>query len=87
MLLLFIYLFYRFLEFKNLKEPERHFCTNCGLMLLPGEQKSHEGQGHTLRSNISNEMLSKPTQLFTPLENNKTYAVIYISTCIINKIV
>ncbi|XP_060596629.1 rRNA N6-adenosine-methyltransferase ZCCHC4-like [Ruditapes philippinarum] len=64
----------RFCEFKELKESERHFCTNCGLMLLPGEQKSHEGQGHTVRSNISDKMLAKPTELFTPLENNKTFA-------------
>jgi hypothetical protein len=75
------YLFSRFCEFKELTESERHFCTNCGLMLLPGEQKSHEGQGHTVRSNISDKMLAKPTELFTPLENNKTFAVMYYSNC------
>ncbi|XP_045216868.2 rRNA N6-adenosine-methyltransferase ZCCHC4-like [Mercenaria mercenaria] len=70
----------RFSEFKKLKESERYICTNCGLLLLPGERTSHEGQGHKLRSNISNEMLVKPTQLFTPLENNKTFAQYLFST-------
>lgn len=74
----------RFCEFKELTESERHFCTNCGLMLLPGEQKSHEGQGHTVRSNISDKILAKPTELFTPLENNKTFAQYLFSSATVD---
>lgn len=64
----------RLTQIKKLDESERSLCIDCGLLLLPGEQKSHNGQGHTLRSNISKELLGKPSQLFKPLEDNKTFA-------------
>lgn len=48
---------------------------DCGLLLLSGETKVHEGQGHKMRSNISKEVLRRPTELFPPMEDNKTFAV------------
>lgn len=64
----------RFTNFIKLKLEERRMCVECGLLLLPGEQEFHEGLGHSLTSDISDDSLKSPTQLFKPLESNKTYA-------------
>lgn len=42
--------------------------------MLPDEEKEHEG--HDILNKIDKAMLKLPSQLFTPLDNNKTYAVI-----------
>lgn len=44
------------------------------MFLLPDEEKEHEG--HDILNKIDKAMLKLPSQLFTPLDNNKTYAVI-----------
>ncbi|WAR00451.1 ZCHC4-like protein [Mya arenaria] len=53
---------------------KRQLCTDCGLLLLPGEAEQHEGQGHNIVTGIKNVQLKHPTELFTPLDDNKTFA-------------
>lgn len=64
----------RYHEFKKLKKSERNVCMNCGLLLLPGEIDEHEGQGHVIKGHVTKQLLRRPTELFAPLDNNKTYA-------------
>ena len=64
---------FRYHEFKKLKKQDRNVCMNCGLLLLPGEVTEH--QGHVIKGSVSKQLLRRPTELFTPLDNNKTYAV------------
>ncbi|KAL4227371.1 rRNA N6-adenosine-methyltransferase zcchc4 [Mactra antiquata] len=64
----------RFAKVKNLSCNERSLCVDCGLFLLPDEGNQHKEEKHTLRYNITDEMLSKPTELFIPFDDNKTYA-------------
>lgn len=63
------------MQFRKLKPKERNLCLNCGLFLLPGETEVHEKQGHAIRPHISKKDLKRPTVLFPPLEDNKTFAV------------
>ena len=74
-LLLNYFVCFRYHEFKNLKKSERKVCMDCGLLLLPGEINAHEGQGHVIKESVTKQLLRRPTELFTPLDNNKTYAV------------
>ena len=60
---------------KQLKKKDRNLCINCGLLLLPDEVTEHEGQGHMIKRSLTKQMLMRPTELFAPLDNNKTYAV------------
>ncbi|XP_064608799.1 rRNA N6-adenosine-methyltransferase ZCCHC4-like [Liolophura sinensis] len=60
-------------EFKNLPPEERALCQTCGKLLLPAERNSH-GDGHRVISPVTNDDFKRPTSLFVPLENNKTYA-------------
>lgn len=53
----------------------REYCQDCGMLLLPGETTSHQGQGHTVVTGVKNRQLKHPTQLFSPLDDNKTFAV------------
>ncbi|XP_021377170.1 zinc finger CCHC domain-containing protein 4-like isoform X2 [Mizuhopecten yessoensis] len=62
----------RFLRFKEQTSCNRELCQTCGRFLLPGELKDHKG--HKVKSPITDEMLEKPTKLFVPLDNNKTFA-------------
>ena len=48
---------------------------DCGLLLLPGEKSEHEGLGHVIKSSVTKQLLRRPTELFAPLDNNKSYAV------------
>ncbi|KAJ8304059.1 hypothetical protein KUTeg_017642, partial [Tegillarca granosa] len=61
-------------KFTHHEFRERTFCETCGLFLLKEERKWHKGQGHNLKASITEEMCQKPSKLFLPLENNKTYA-------------
>lgn len=64
----------RFLQIKKLQKEDRNFCINCGLLLLPEETTQHEGQGHKIRRSLTKQLLKRPTELFSPFDNNKTYA-------------
>ena len=67
--------FNRYMQFRKLKPKERTLCINCGLFLLPGETEGHEARGHKIKSPISKKMMKRPTELFSPLDDNKTFAV------------
>ena len=73
--------YFRFLHVKKLKKCDRNLCVQCGLLLLPGETDEHEGQGHSIKKFITKQMLRRPTELFAPLDNNKTYAVSRTNLC------
>ncbi|XP_069137703.1 rRNA N6-adenosine-methyltransferase ZCCHC4-like [Argopecten irradians] len=62
----------RFSKFKDLCSSNRQFCQTCGLFLLPGELEGHKD--HRIKSPITEEMMERPTRLFSPLDNNKTFA-------------
>ena len=67
--------FNRYMQFRKLKPKERTLCINCGLFLLTGETERHEARGHKIKSPISKKMMKRPTELFSPLDDNKTFAV------------
>uniref|UniRef100_K1PYR9 General transcription and DNA repair factor IIH helicase subunit XPD n=1 Tax=Magallana gigas TaxID=29159 RepID=K1PYR9_MAGGI len=60
------------LVLKGIHKNERQLCRTCGLFLLPDEEKEHED--HNILNKINKALLKLPSQLFTPLDNNKTYA-------------
>ncbi|XP_060076756.1 rRNA N6-adenosine-methyltransferase ZCCHC4-like [Ylistrum balloti] len=62
----------RLSKFKEQASSNRQFCHTCGMVLLPGELQDH--RGHKIKSPITDKMLEKPSQLFIPLDNNKTFA-------------
>lgn len=62
------------MKLKKLGKSHRSLCVTCGLLLLPDDLDLHKGHGHTIKSNITKPMLKHPTELFQPLDNNKTYA-------------
>lgn len=64
----------RFLIFRKLPLSKRSLCCNCGLLLLPGETNQHKQQGHQIKKGVRRKDLQHPTTLFTPQEDNKTYA-------------
>ncbi|GFS02167.1 zinc finger CCHC domain-containing protein 4 [Elysia marginata] len=64
----------RFRSFKALPKTKRYVCCTCGLLLMPSEIQDHERQGHLVKGKITLRNLKKPSFLFTPLDNNKTYA-------------
>lgn len=45
----------------------------CGQFLLPEEKDEHSQ--HETKSSIDDDTIKKPSRLFKPLDNNKTYAV------------
>ena len=65
----------RFLKFKKQPLSKRWLCCTCGLLLLEGEVKQHGEQGHEIKHRILHAALRRPTTLFTPHEDNKTFAV------------
>lgn len=65
-------------ELRKLCVSERQFCLDCGVILLPNEQRKH--LAHNIKdSQLSNELLDTPTKLLLPLENKKTNAVSFRS--------
>ncbi|KAK3728056.1 hypothetical protein RRG08_022108 [Elysia crispata] len=64
----------RFRRFRALPKSKRHVCCTCGLLLMPPEIQDHERQGHMIRSKVLLKDLRKPSFLFSPLDNNKTFA-------------
>ncbi|XP_071101771.1 rRNA N(6)-adenosine-methyltransferase ZCCHC4-like [Haliotis cracherodii] len=60
------------LQHTQVHDSARVYCHTCDLLLLPEEHQQHKG--HTLKMNISCSLLQRPTQLFQPQDNNKTYA-------------
>lgn len=69
----------RFHEFKQLRRFERNLCITCGLLLLPHEIAKHDIEGHAIKRSVSDQILMKPTELFAPLDNKKTYAQYWFS--------
>ncbi|CAI9717332.1 rRNA N6-adenosine-methyltransferase ZCCHC4-like isoform X1 [Octopus vulgaris] len=57
----------------------RCYCIDCQLLLLPTEIKQHQQNSHKLKKNITDKMLSNPTQLFPPYQSNKVYAQYHFS--------
>ncbi|XP_052282119.1 rRNA N6-adenosine-methyltransferase ZCCHC4-like isoform X2 [Dreissena polymorpha] len=64
----------RYFKVKRLDKAKRFLCVNCGLLLLQNEVEKHKILGHVLRNPIPNKLLKTPTLLFSPLEDNKTFA-------------
>ncbi|XP_041360423.1 rRNA N6-adenosine-methyltransferase ZCCHC4-like [Gigantopelta aegis] len=64
----------RFQQFAELPKKDRHVCQSCGVFLLPSNQLNHSGQGHTIKHQIDDSLVRRPSQLFHPLNDNKTYA-------------
>ncbi|RUS80728.1 hypothetical protein EGW08_011514, partial [Elysia chlorotica] len=64
----------RFRKFRALPRNKRHVCCTCGLLLLPSEISDHERQDHEMKRRVLLKDLRKPSFLFSPLDNNKTFA-------------
>ncbi|KAK3607860.1 hypothetical protein CHS0354_038289 [Potamilus streckersoni] len=64
----------RFLQLQDLSKDDHSYCHTCGLLLLPEERASHRSSGHNITSPVTRQMLHRPSQLFVPLDDNKTYA-------------
>ncbi|XP_055877800.1 rRNA N6-adenosine-methyltransferase ZCCHC4-like isoform X2 [Biomphalaria glabrata] len=64
----------RYIEFKKQPRNNRHLCCTCGLLLLEDEVAKHQQEGHSLKQRIGLKELKSPSFLFTPLDNNKTFA-------------
>ncbi|KAL8586233.1 hypothetical protein ACOMHN_021498 [Nucella lapillus] len=64
----------RYQQFKKQPVSQRSLCSPCGLLLLTEEVKEHEGKGHLIKGGITKAALQRPTSLFEPQEDNKTYA-------------
>jgi len=64
----------RYHKFRKLCKEDRAVCCTCGLLLLGAEREIHKSQGHSIKTGIGLKLLRKPSLLFAPLENNKTYA-------------
>ncbi|KAG8453564.1 hypothetical protein GDO86_000263 [Hymenochirus boettgeri] len=62
----------RFQEFTQLPLQKRKFCSDCQLLLLQDDWKTHSG--HQVLGDISVPQLKRPSQLLRPLENKKTNA-------------
>jgi len=64
----------RYHKFKKLPRCGRHVCCSCGLLMLPGDHVNHKPPDHVLRCRVGLKLLKRPSELFVPLENNKTFA-------------
>ena len=73
--LIFVNYLSRFRRFRALPKEKRHVCCSCGLLLLPIEIQDHERQSHLIKNKVPLKDLKRPSFLFKPLDNNKTYAV------------
>ena len=51
----------------------RQLCTNCGRLLLTGEEGGHEG--HSVRRGVTDVELQEPTTLLCPVDDRKSQAV------------
>ncbi|KAL5005479.1 hypothetical protein ScPMuIL_018935 [Solemya velum] len=64
----------RLKKLKELPVDQLSFCKKCGLLLFPEETSNHEVKGHDIQFSVTSKMLNHPTELFSPLDNNKTFA-------------
>ncbi|GFO49788.1 Zinc finger cchc domain-containing protein 4 [Plakobranchus ocellatus] len=64
----------RYRKFRALAKTKRYVCCTCGLLLLPSEIHHHNKQGHAIKGSVQLKDLRKPSYLFAPLDDNKTFA-------------
>jgi len=77
----------RYHRFRKLPQEKRDVCCSCGCLLLKGELPQHKDQGHQIRSRVGLKRLKKPSFLFAPLDNNKTFAQYLFSESAVDFIV
>ncbi|XP_033634478.1 rRNA N6-adenosine-methyltransferase ZCCHC4-like isoform X1 [Asterias rubens] len=64
--------FQRMQDTKDLSPSERKFCQSCSLLLRPQEVQTHSK--HKIKADLTDAILSQPSYLLLPLEDNKTNA-------------
>ena len=60
---------------RSLKDSQRTYCYTCEQLVLPKELDKHNG--HEMMSGISDDILSRPSYIFKPLDKKKSFAVWY----------
>jgi len=64
----------RYHKFRKLAQSDRHVCCSCGLLMLREDWATHQAPEHVIRQGVGRQLLKCPSDLFTPLDNNKTFA-------------
>lgn len=59
---------------RSLCASQRHYCAQCGLLLMQKDLPTHEQQ-HRVVHHITDAQLETPTTLITPIDDKKSQAV------------
>ncbi|XP_059175435.1 rRNA N6-adenosine-methyltransferase ZCCHC4-like isoform X2 [Physella acuta] len=77
----------RYIKFKKLPKNNRNVCCTCSMLLLDNEVTEHREKNHVIKKNVLLKELRWPSLLFTPLDDNKTFAQYLFSKSTIDFII